>query len=462
MSIKPKKLQETLLTIKEKLPESLKLPFNPRTQIWNYYRMVTSSAIFENNKILIILDIPLINRGTQFEVFKIYNMPVPNVAISKQFPKEEPLKNRHLVANYMLEAKALAINRQRTKFVIMTDEEAKLCSSPLVSFCKFISPIYPANKNTFCLVALFIGQEQRIKQLCQARVYVNKNLPNAEYMSDGLWLIATAERLTFTRTCQGPNSEPKTFYADPPLSLVRMRETCTATNNELTLQPFYKIRSEMSVGLDFKVVEEALSETSFKDIKLWEPVDNVIHKINLSYQYQSLPEIEEMKMDHLVNEINSLEEVRVKEKGFWQRYKYFIIGSIIVFVLIILALISLKFKKGYRFWIGICGKNVSESGTVDSPTETDGHYGRTDDQGQDEIGALRERLNNLRNYHDHGLEAAQGLKRKRPSVERLYDECQELKQLSSSDLHDSPFIPQPRKQPRRDLTDREPLRNLLP
>ena len=179
ITIKPEKLRNTLLAIKEKLPENLRLPFNPKSEIWEYYRMLTSSVIFDNDRILVIINVPLINRGTQFEVYKVYNMPIPNVAISKHRSKDISLKRKHLVASYKLEAKAIAVNQQRTNFVIMSDEEAKLCSNHLTSFCEFKSPVYPVNRNKFCLIALFNGSQKKIKQLCQARVYINDILPNA-------------------------------------------------------------------------------------------------------------------------------------------------------------------------------------------------------------------------------------------------------------------------------------------
>ena len=469
ITIKPKKLKETLITISEKLPESLRLPFNPKTHIWNYYRMLTCSVVFENDRILVVINVPLINRGTQFEVFKIYNVAIPSVAISKQLPLREQLGNRHLVANYKLEATALAINQQRTDFVIMSEEEAKLCSNPLVSFCKFKSPIYPVNKNTFCLVALFIGSQSRIKQLCQAKVYTNVNLPNAEYISDGLWLVTTAKRLTFTRTCQEPSYEPKTFFVEPPLSLVRMKETCTATNNELTLQPFYKIMSELKMGIDFEMGGDVLNGTSFSNIQLWEPVNHVIQKINLSYQYRDLPDIEEMKMEHLVKEINSLQEVKIIEKSFWQKYQLVIIGSILIFGFIFFALIISNYRKGFRFWQKNFGKNVSDSGIVDSPTGRTDKTGRAEvtDSPSDEIELTSDNRRRTQRQPDTlPFENNRGIKRKR-SCDNLLSDDQQLEGLLSTNRSDSFSVIQPYKYVRRDMTeagkyDANPLKNLLP
>ena len=95
ITIKPEELRHTLLAIQNKLPENLRLPFNPKANIWNYYRTLTSSVIFDDNKILVVINVPLVDRGTQFEVFTVHNMPIPNVLIQPKEVSELSLKKRH-------------------------------------------------------------------------------------------------------------------------------------------------------------------------------------------------------------------------------------------------------------------------------------------------------------------------------------------------------------------------------
>ena len=314
-------------------------------------------------------------------------------------------------------------------------------------------------------------------------------------MSDGLWMITTAERLTFTRTCQAPSLESKSFYAEPPLTFVRLKETCSAANDHLTLQPFYKLKSELKLDLNFKVIEEVLNQTNFSNIKLWEPVDEVIPKVNLSLKFNDLPDIEEMKMENLVNEINSLEEITIKEDSFWDKYKWFIIIVVIIVLFMIIVLFLSNYKRGLRFWLGNVGKNVRDSGIVDYPTDMTGHPGQPDmtgRPGQPDDTVKDETLTKTSDNNDVVLDKddwakqkapvkyvlSHGLKRKRQDVDnklgdyvsmcdlRRVDSMYDLRRVDSVDFQN------PRKQLKKD-TDvgrqqhisvelNNPMKNILP
>merc|ERR1712154_199398 len=114
------------------------------------------------------------------------------------------------------------------------------------------------NWSKFCLIALFMGSDERIKKLCQAKVFVNEILPIAEYISEGLWLITTAERLSFTKTCRENPADSGIFNVEPPMAFVRLNETCSASNNHLTLQPFYRFRSQVSLEVGYKLEGDIL------------------------------------------------------------------------------------------------------------------------------------------------------------------------------------------------------------
>ena len=74
-TISPKDLKELLIEVESKLPNNFELPRNPRKDIWNFYKTLTSITYLEDNEIRIVLKIPLIN--TQYEVYRIYNLPLP-------------------------------------------------------------------------------------------------------------------------------------------------------------------------------------------------------------------------------------------------------------------------------------------------------------------------------------------------------------------------------------------------
>ena len=64
--------------------------------------------MFDNDQILVVINIPLIDRGNQFEVFKVHNLPIPNSKLNDTKITEDLFNKRHVVANYQLGAEAIA------------------------------------------------------------------------------------------------------------------------------------------------------------------------------------------------------------------------------------------------------------------------------------------------------------------------------------------------------------------
>ena len=174
--------------------------------------------------------------------------------------------------------------------------------------------------------------------------------------------------MTFTRTCQERPIESGTFYVEPPLAFVQLNETCSATNNQLTLQSFYKLKSQVRQEIDPIVINNVSGGINFSNIKLWEPINKIIPRINFSHHYNKLPEIGKMKMENLVKEINSLEEVSLQKDSFWKTYKFLIIGMIIIFIVFIVLIIKWKLSKKMIGFVSSGGNRrdcIRDSSTVE-------------------------------------------------------------------------------------------------
>ena len=73
--ITPKDLKRLLTQIKAKLPPTLKLPEDHRSNIWYYYRTLTCTTILEDDRIVVVVSIPLLDFTGQYDVIKIHNIP---------------------------------------------------------------------------------------------------------------------------------------------------------------------------------------------------------------------------------------------------------------------------------------------------------------------------------------------------------------------------------------------------
>ena len=65
--ISPSQLWSILLTISSELPPLNTLPFYYETDIFNYYKYLPLTGVVENNKIMVIVKIPI---NEQYEQYK--------------------------------------------------------------------------------------------------------------------------------------------------------------------------------------------------------------------------------------------------------------------------------------------------------------------------------------------------------------------------------------------------------
>ena len=63
----------------------LTLPVEPtKDEIYQYYQIMSASAVMYDEMLLCILHVPLVDRSKAFQVFKIHNLPLPLPPLNKQ------------------------------------------------------------------------------------------------------------------------------------------------------------------------------------------------------------------------------------------------------------------------------------------------------------------------------------------------------------------------------------------
>ena len=104
-------------------------------------------------------------------MFEIYNI------INSQLPYHDPQIENNLQpkfsAKYKIETTALAINVQKTQYMILNNDELTHCSTPLLDYCNVRSSIFPVNLNKLCVVALFMKKTENVEKFCQTEVLPN-------------------------------------------------------------------------------------------------------------------------------------------------------------------------------------------------------------------------------------------------------------------------------------------------
>ena len=243
-TISPKDLKELLIEVESKLPNNFELPRNPRKDIWYFYKTLTSITYLEDNEIRIVLKIPLINTKEEYEVYRIYNLPLPMAT-----------KQTNIMFKYTLETDMLMVSKDRSKFSLLTESAFHMCNSFHYRFCNPETAFYQANINRFCVVALFMQNQLDIKTFCKQMVILDQKLPLTSYLSYGLWIVVTNVPLTFTINCQ--SHKPKTYdiKIESPFGIIKLNNTCKASNKYLQLPEYFGKHSYLEVRSFASTVE---------------------------------------------------------------------------------------------------------------------------------------------------------------------------------------------------------------
>ena len=74
--------------------------------------------MLDGGRFLVIVSFPLLDKINKFEIYDVFNMPVPQD------------KTPNMVASYRLEAVSIVVNLAEMKFVLLNDREHEHCISP--------------------------------------------------------------------------------------------------------------------------------------------------------------------------------------------------------------------------------------------------------------------------------------------------------------------------------------------
>jgi hypothetical protein len=244
----------------------------------------------------------------------------------------------------------LAINRQRSQFVILTELEAKACSGPLRPYCTFQSPAYSINTG-MCVVQIFMEKREGISRFCKEIIIPRPPFPQARYLTDGHWLVTADTPLTFSVLRNSTKSKEMT--AKVPIDIIRLDMTCSAYNPRLTLLPYYNKESRYNMTTAFTLF---LKQYKGDGMTLWETFERAVPNTTIIIP----PKLKEMKaipIDTLIDELNKY-KLTLKPMPNSPRYWICVLGLLAI-ILILALLIRFRHK------LPNCSKNKSKKRSVE-------------------------------------------------------------------------------------------------
>ena len=95
------------------------------------------------------------------------------------------------------------------------------CTSTQANYCQITSPIYFIGSVSNCLIALYMRSENDINKFCT--IIINQiQLPNANYLYQGQWVVATTTDIKFTMLCDNINASTSDIWGRSPLTIIQI------------------------------------------------------------------------------------------------------------------------------------------------------------------------------------------------------------------------------------------------
>lgn len=358
-AIPPDRLRSILKEIKKNLPPNLRLPIEDNKAIWHYYKYLKTEAIFEKEKLIVIIKIPLINLNEIYDIYKISNIPVIDVNISNA--NNNDIDTTVMTAKYLLESDYIALNKARSSYIIPNIKDIDACIRFPKGFCRIDSPIYPTNLPRYCVLALY--KKENIHKFCKIKINTNVKLPIATQVSSGVWLISTNNKITFTVVCDNKHGS-NIITADPPLSLINIKSNCVANSNKLILPKFTSYSS-----IENDIIKLPKINSSIFD--LWKPARTIIKNQKIdNIDLGELKSIKNYDTSELQAELARIKRVKLT-KNPWRWYEILILVTVILVGIFIAFYSSSKIRrmftdKSLRIISSVLPNNINSNNTNDN------------------------------------------------------------------------------------------------
>ena len=289
--ITPELLIRELLKVQDKLPPSIQLPEDPKTNVWHFYKFLSVSHTTHDNKIIVLIKVPLIDHDSTLDLYKVYNLPVFNPPLNKAL-------------TYEIEANTFAVSMDRNYMTIPTESEFIECTLASGHFCNLRSALYHMQSSKMCLIALFLKKENAISEYCEMKV-MNISGPLALYLDDGTWAIATANIEQMEVTCP---TQKDVISIVPPLSMINIQPACSAFSAKFKLPPYFK---KLSQGFPLAIKEANLHTPTNQplDFRAWKSLEvSNLTKVQIS-QLKQLKPAAKIPVNILKAEIGNLKRL---------------------------------------------------------------------------------------------------------------------------------------------------------
>ena len=243
--ISPVALRRLLLKIEDCMHANprLRLPYDPRAgEIWKYYSVIKVTPIVMDKMLVILMTIPVLDKTLKLNIYQVHNLPA--------IPPGQEVESL-----YQLENKYFAIGRHGLYVTLPMEQSVRICLQTELAICILEQALYPVEHVTWCVYALFIDDEHRIKRDCKytvSRVSGNRAISLGGY----LWAVSSIKQEQLQVRCL---EETHMIEIQPPLQIVYLGNGCEGyspsmflpAKNEMTTHAQIESRREYFLQFNY-------------------------------------------------------------------------------------------------------------------------------------------------------------------------------------------------------------------
>ena len=210
--IPPVALRRLLLRIEDRMRANprLRLPYDPRAgEIWKYYGVTKVTPIVMDKMLVILMTIPVLDKTLELNIYQVHNLPA--------IPPGQEVESL-----YQLENKYFAIGRHGLYVTLPTEQSVRICLQTELAICILEQALYPVEHITWCVYALFIDDEPRIRRDCKytvSKVSGNRAISLGGYP----WAVSSIKQEQLQVRCL---EETHMIEIQPPLQIVYLGNGC--------------------------------------------------------------------------------------------------------------------------------------------------------------------------------------------------------------------------------------------
>ena len=166
----------------------MRLPYDPEgTGIWKYYDNIRVYPVLTDNMLVILLTISILDTTLELNIYWVHNL----LAIPP---------GHQLAVTYQLEGEYFTVGKHGVYVALPHHDTVVRCINSNLAICQMDHALYPARAIKWCVCALFIQDEERVKKYCKytiSKVEQNSALSLGGY----LWAISAVPTKTLQIRC---------------------------------------------------------------------------------------------------------------------------------------------------------------------------------------------------------------------------------------------------------------------